>query len=180
MINHNRQAEDTDKYGSIKNLKYFVSIRHYGRAAKILELYALQLKKDGRNNLAKSFIEKSADFYFKIGWFEKAYHLYSSIIKPGQAKKAIFKRDELQEKFEKTINKEYNDKDHSFYRIKQKKLAQLWEKEQYCGRAAMLQYRIGDIDKAKELIEKEGLSISDLEKFIEECKHSKIIISKTF
>ncbi len=179
MMDTNNRIEDPSRYGSINKLKYFVDIRQFGRAAKILELYAPQLKKVGKEDLAKSFLEKSALFYSKIGWFEKTYGLYSSIQKLNEAKKAILKRDKLQEKFEMTINEEYKNKDDSlFNRIKKEKIAQLWEQEKYDGRAAIFQYDLGNINKAQALIEKEGLDLVTLCNFVKECSQLNIIIEK--
>jgi len=173
-------TNDLNRYGSVNDLKYFIDIHQYGRSAKILELHVPKVKKEGREQLAQSFLAKAAFFYSEIGWFEKTYHLYTSARDPKQARAAIYKRDNLQEKFEKIINEKYKNKEDSlFHRIKNEGIARLWEKDHYLGRAAMLQYDLGNNDQAQELIEKEGLDLNALIEFIKECKQSKIIIQKS-
>lgn len=185
---------DAERYGSIDKLKYFIDIGQNGRVAKILEVHAPLIKKEGRKDLALSFFKKSGLFYSKIGWFEKAYYMNSKGGDIKKAKAAISQRNTLQEQFRKFVDKKFHtgqiEKDYGDNFLlelkKEKEIAELWEKEGYRGRAAMLQYKLNKKDmlsnknKPKELIEEEGLTISDLEKYIEECKNSNIVISKTF
>jgi len=188
-------TNDPERCIIAKDLKIFIARRQFGGAAKEIEEVVIpNLKKKGENDLILPFKKQAAFFYSEIGWFEKAYHVYCEGRDPKKARAAIYQRDNLQEEFKKIVDKKFhtgqiekNYGDNYLLELKkERETAELWEKEGYRGRAAMLQYKLGkknqlsNTNKAKELIEKEGLTISDLEKFIKECKNSNIVISKTF